>query len=231
MNMQRTLALMVLGLATCGCSDTGQNPFEGEISRLEAQLVAKSAAIATAEETTTRLEHEVRDLMGKYATLQDLVEMLKLKEEPCAGLAEARAEAARWRAGLEKAVEELNDQQSQRQLEKLIAAASSRGGGGGGSSTRSGDGGPRDSWVSVRQPYVVVTGDAVEVQGTLHNLNSQPISGFLLLTVTVDGLETDAASLQLDIPANTVIDYDHAFYGLQAEGQTVRVTGEWDKER
>ena len=78
----------------------------------------------------------------------------------------------------------------------------------------------------------MVNDGSVVVEGTVHNRNDQAIDGFLLVVLTVDGLEVDSVSLPMQIREKAVASYDTTFpVVVRSQGGRVVATVQWDKER
>ncbi len=207
------------------------DPGETEPAAASLELELKTSEAAQSAETIARLEREVRQLLEENTTLRSQVEVLRLKDDSNAALvaAQARAEDCLYQlSAVGDQVENLQAKQAQARLIQALAGGSSSGSGSRSSSRRAE---PRDYAVFVRQPDAVVHEDgSVDVTGTVHNANDQPIEGFVRVTLSTGGEEVDFVSLHMQVAANSVESYDTRFPVAVLRGN-VRVSVAWDKER
>ena len=228
-----------LAILIAGCSP-GTGPDPGPDPAMVAKLEGLQAEVDVQQTTIARLEDDLATTLEENANLR-----LKLEDATLAGggdvkeMDRLRDERDRYRAGLEEAVEQLN-KQAQRQAQqeqqnayvdeyrkrRQQALASPRGA----TQVRRQTGGG-SSYVFPRQPTVQYDGQGkIYASGTIHNAGSQPVAGFLELTLTVGGRILDSATLPMDLPASTVVDYNHEFLSVRDDG-AMTVRAEWGAAR
>ena len=229
------LLAFALGTTLNRASGGGDATAERPTGSLAQQLALKTAEVEQLESTLEHVNGELQSLLDANATLTSQVEILKLKEDACEGIdsAQDRADSCEQRlATATSRLEELQAaQRSQRTTETLLAMSTSappppmtR--------KRPARNEPKDQYVFVRDPRVTVIGDgSVAVVGTLHNANRQPIEGFLVVDLIVDGREYASETLHLTLDGNVVESYDVRFQSVISMQHRYRARAEWGKER
>jgi len=170
------------------------------------------------EETIERLEEEVRRSHAEILELRDAAdeppatdcEDLRTRHE--AEMAATRDELARYRRGLERAVEELN--RTPRAVPVPVPAPRpQRERGAGYIASRLG-------------PYVQLLDGSIYVYGELWSYRSSDTQVRLEVELLEDGRVIQATTLDLRVPAHTNVDYGHTFTrATRAENRyTARVT-------
>ncbi len=217
-----------VAMATTACSGPGPEvaveleAATARVASLERQLEEKTAEVTQKEKTIVRLNGELADLHDSNVALKSQVEVLRLKDDSSetvlalqgrfnsclSELAAARLRYSQAKARVEQAL------LSGRLTKRRPAAAT----------------GPLDRLVIVPQPRVIGRGDAVTVEGTIHNANDQAIAGFLRVVLIAGRTEADSETLPMTIGAGSTDDWNVTFYG-GLNTVAVRARAEWNKER
>jgi len=201
---------VVVALLLAGCIDD-VTP-EERTARDEAmqELIAKRV------EAEERLAAREREMGRRIATLEAEVADLRSRlGEAETAATEAGAEAERYKAGLGKAVTELNRvAEAPPQVRYISGAAAPR---------RSA---ARVSTISA--PWVQISGDVVIVTGKLWNSGDTDAVGRFTIELLRDGQVVDSAEQRLDVPARTDYAYSQTFHTNIREGTysaRVRIDG------
>ncbi|MEM7356204.1 MAG: hypothetical protein AAF657_35640 [Acidobacteriota bacterium] len=209
--------LVTLALATISCStppDTALSE-RAATAALVAKLEAAREEVERLDKTIETLRGEVETLRAEKAELEAQLEKAEVAAVDLTALRNAREEAQRYKEGLERAVEELNQRSGEPYTANL---------------PETGDR-PVRSKIYVRQPQAVVTNLDVVTEGTVHNAGSETSVGFLELILWVDGRRETSTTLNLEIAPRTVMDYDWTFRNAVAGGEQARVEALWGEFR
>lgn len=215
------------GCLAYGCSKTDPE-LDMKLGRLQADLEAAQAESVAAQKTIEELKSTMRDLLEENSTLTDRLEMLTIKsgDQRIAQLerelAAAQQDAARYRAGLEGAVDTLNQQAQKHNLEQYVSELEKREAQRAASRPRPAStppsSGKDECCVHVRQPYLSHVETSVVVSGDIKNSRSTDIGGDAVVDLFDGNDLIDSQSVRMNIPSGLEDSYEVTFSGVSLNG-------------
>lgn len=200
MSVRGGIVPLLAALLLVGCIDEVTPEERAARDEVMQELIAKRDA---AEE---KLAARERELGRRIATLESenasLREQLGLAEQTAATSA---AEAANYKSGLGKAVDELNRVTEQQAKPRYLPMPQY-------------ERRPQARVSTLGAPYVQFLGDQVQVTGRLWNGGEGDARGRLSIELLLNGQVIDEATQNLDLPARTDQAYAQMFRVLMRDG-------------
>lgn len=183
----RTVYALALALSLLGC-----RRHEPPVQVVALPTAAPvEVAVGSDDAQLSALRAELRELRGQLNALQ-------LAE------ADAKGEAEKYRAGLQRCVDELNSQARGARSTYIPSPDPTRA--------------PQARLSTLGAPDVQIVGDNVFVTGKVWNSGDGDASGRLYVELLRDGQVVDSATLPLDVPARTDQAYSTTFRPLISNG-------------
>lgn len=219
-----------------GCGGGTDPDLEMRLARLQGDLESAQAESAEAQKTVEDLRGELRGLIEENRTLTDRLELLTLNagDQRVAQLerelAAAQQDAARYRAGLEGAVDTLNQQAQKHQLDSYVSELEkqeARRDAQRAQRTRTPSSGGGECCVHVRSHYLSHVTSTVIVSGDIKNDRSDDISGDAVVDLFDGNERVDTQSVRMSIPSGLVDTYEVTFSGVKTNG-SYRARVRWE---